>query len=239
MYRLTFFLLILLFGLSCYPRKRNLAIKELGKVMEMHKTACFGKCPVFGLIIYENGKASYDGRMNTDKLGFHTRQLSKKEFKAIRKAFDKADLWQYQDEYRSDIHDLPFIGIRYHKGDKSKYINGDVARPEAVKALEEQMDAIAQADGWTLIEPLKDVPTDKRVIPGELIVRFHPDADIPDWVHKMGAYGIQLKRKLNNSGRLWLVTYDTSTSSPDLIIFQLTETKEVHTAELNRKLQTR
>ncbi|MEO1516994.1 MAG: DUF6438 domain-containing protein [Bacteroidota bacterium] len=230
--------ILLLLASSCYPRKRNVPMDQLGKLIEMHKGACFGTCPVYGLVIYENGKVSFDGRMNTDKLGVHSKQLSKKEFKSIQERFEQANLSQYEDNYRSDIHDLPSTKIVYHGKGKSKSIKGDVARPDAVKELEKQLQDIAQSDGWTLVEPLKDAPQD-NIVAGEIIVEFHPSADIPDWVHKMEAYGLQLKRQMNKKGNLWLVTYDTSKISPADMLFKIKDTKEVYLAEHNRKVRTR
>ena len=185
--QISLLLFTLLIAVGCYPRKRNVALNDLSKVMELHKNACFGKCPVYGLIIYENGKATYNGKMHVEKLGLYSKQLSKQAFKAIRKAFQQADIWQYEDQYKSDVHDLPFVTLRHHKRDKMKAVGGDIARPEAVKALEKQMDAIANSDGWTLLEALEE-EMDNSIIPGELIVRFHPSADIPDWIHSMEKY---------------------------------------------------
>lgn len=53
--------------------------KEMQKkpILYYGKTACLGKCPVFDLYIFDEGKALYNGIRNVDKKGKHYFVVSK------------------------------------------------------------------------------------------------------------------------------------------------------------------
>lgn len=47
------------------------------------KTACLGKCPVFDLYIYDDGKAAYNGIKNVAKEGKHNFDVTKEVLEKI------------------------------------------------------------------------------------------------------------------------------------------------------------
>lgn len=76
------YLTILLIGVltSCSSSK------ELQKdpFLYFGKTACLGKCPVYDLYVFEDGKVEYNGIKNVAKKGKHSFQLSAEEIKSLK-----------------------------------------------------------------------------------------------------------------------------------------------------------
>ena len=55
----------------------------------------------------------------------------------MKKYITDVDLWQYDDDYPSNITDVPRIRITHFKNGKTKNVVGDLKRPEAIKKLEQ------------------------------------------------------------------------------------------------------
>ena len=47
-----------------------------GQVAAIEKSPCFGKCPVYTMQIFKDGKVLYEGRMNTKKLGTFQKNIT-------------------------------------------------------------------------------------------------------------------------------------------------------------------
>jgi hypothetical protein len=118
----------------------------------MDKSPCFGTCPYYTLTIYENGIASFLGKKDVEKLGLHTKRLSKKEYEGVHRAFEASNFFELDDNYPSDLPDAPKTVITYHKNGKSKTVKGDYSRPQIVLGLDKILSQIAESDGWTLKE---------------------------------------------------------------------------------------
>ena len=68
--------------------KKGLQNKEL---IYYGKTSCLGKCPVFDLYVYDDGKVTYNGIKNVEKKGIHAFKISKSELKKIQNEVIKLD----------------------------------------------------------------------------------------------------------------------------------------------------
>ena len=83
--------------LSCNNSKKAMEeetdIAKLNKLFEMKKNPCFGKCPAYKLVIYENGLVSFDGKRFVTKMGMYTKKLTKREFEGIQRAFNASDFF--------------------------------------------------------------------------------------------------------------------------------------------------
>ena len=110
---------------ACYNPKYTGSFDGLERVIEMAKGPCMGKCPVYFLFIYENGLAMYKGRANVEMIGRYYTVLPRKDFKAIKEVFAKANLTQYQDHYQAEVTDMPSTRISYKSESIDKTIRGD------------------------------------------------------------------------------------------------------------------
>ncbi len=116
--------------------------------IEMSKTACFGKCPVYSITIKGNGEATYNGKRFVKVEGEQQRTFPADTINQLFNAFAEADLWQYKDEYTDDITDLPTTYLTFqHKG-QQKRIKMYYGFPEKLEELTEMVEELALSEGW-------------------------------------------------------------------------------------------
>ena len=126
-------------------------LSTLKKEIAMDKNPCFGTCPHYTLTIYEKGIASFEGMKDVKKLGLHTKKLTTKEYEGIMRAFEASNFFELQDDYPSNVSDLPKTAITYHSNGQTKTITGDdLSRPGIVLGLDKLLSQIAESDGYTM-----------------------------------------------------------------------------------------
>ncbi len=153
MFRSPLILVILFaFSYSCNTTQEIPAdLSTLKKEITMDKHPCFGTCPHYTLTIYENGIASFEGKRDVEKLGLHVKILTKKEYEGVHRAFKASDFFALNDDYPSDLPDLPRTAITYLKEGNSKTVTGDeTSLPAIVLSLDKILTQIAESDGWTM-----------------------------------------------------------------------------------------
>ncbi len=230
---LVFSFLILI---SCKSPKETDDLSTLSEEIIMKKNPCFGKCPAYILTIYKGGIASFDGKQFVKKYGLFTKKLSKSEYKSIKKAFKKADFWSFDDNYPSNIHDLPKTRLTYIHKDKSKTVTGDINRPQQVKDLEKTLVDLANSEGWT-VRSVPDLDLPDYYIKDELIVGLNKNTDIKDWVQKYNAWNLQVVEAITPSRNLWLLKYDKTTIKPSQVMNDLALDENVLVLEFNKKVE--
>ena len=58
----NYLLVFILFFSSCFNLTKQKELQSPKIIISLEKTACFGRCPVFKIIIYNNGEALYNGQ---------------------------------------------------------------------------------------------------------------------------------------------------------------------------------
>ncbi|MCB0651708.1 MAG: hypothetical protein KDC85_10570 [Saprospiraceae bacterium] len=226
---LTLFCLLMLN--SCGVLEKNTRLEELGKVIEMSKGPCFGTCPVFTLTVYDNGVVAYKGERFTDKLGLYIKVLKKGEFQNIVKAFSDANLWQFQDFYKSQVPDLQTVTLVYHEEGDIKTIVGKDGRPSTVLELENLLDNLVTADGWELKEkPTYGLPD--NVKPDEIIVQLIYNVDATTWVRKYAKQEMAVVKALP-SGQFWVIKFNKDIIPPREMIEFIRRDDYVISAQFN------
>ena len=109
---------------------------------------CRGKCPVYTITIYGDGRAVYAGKKNVDKIGPYEKKLEKSQITELVKAFNDANFFEFKDEYTSKITDLPTTYTTFTTNDKTKQIRDYYGAPEELKKLEKMVEDIANSEGW-------------------------------------------------------------------------------------------
>jgi len=204
-------------------------------IMSLHKSACFGSCPVYSFYIYKNGETKFEGKKNTKKIGTYTKQLDRETYNSLVDAFDEADFFGLQDMYESRIADLPSVKISYMKDDSVKYVTGKRERPERVHKIQFKLEQIAESDeGWTLT----DTPTTDEKAPqpikSEIIVVTNGGPQLAKWFDKMRIdHGIRIKKRLSSASDKWLISYDPKKNTPEEMLNILQTDEFVKSAEFN------
>ena len=216
-------------------------VEEVMPVIQMVKNPCFGRCPIYSLTIYNDGKVVYVGQRFTQKMGTYTKQISTEEVAAYLKLFDLMDFWNMDEVYPTQLPDLAKTNMTLFKKDTSKTVTGDNFRPEALLVADKELVTLADSEeGWTLTKAHPDAgKLADDLIKNEIITKFKPDIDIPDFIESQAHLGLTIKKRVAHNLDLWLLTFDTDKINPDLMLKQLKEAPEILEAEFNKQLSPR
>ena len=102
----TMLTMLFLMMIGCSSQKEM----QDNELLYYGKTACLGKCPVFDLYIYKDGKVVYRGIKNVEKKGKFTATISKVKLEEIKKEILKLDL--NDNTNTKSVRDLPNTVIK-------------------------------------------------------------------------------------------------------------------------------
>ena len=211
-------------------------LDKLKPLVELRKGPCFGSCPVFEMIIYEGGLASYEGERFTNRLGMHTKQLDVETFKNVINAFEEADVWQYQNAYKAQIPDMATVTVVYHKDGNTKSVKGKDGRPAKIVELGKMLDAIAQSGGWErhLTATASNLP--EGTISNELIVNLARDVDPSVWIIQFSRQEMNIVKRISPTSPYWLFRFNASAMDPNEMLERVRRDPYVLSAEFNKKV---
>jgi hypothetical protein len=141
---ITSFALLILF-LSCKTTEK------MGKddvVIELEKTYCSGKCPVYKLKIASNGVVKLEGIENIENIGNFKSRLSKEQLEALIQDFESINFFSLSDSYRSFMLDLPTSYISYTVNGKTKKIKAYDNVPKQLLNLIDKIDKLVYELDW-------------------------------------------------------------------------------------------
>ena len=134
----NYLLVFILFFSSCFNLTKQKELQSPKIIISLEKTACFGRCPVFKIIIYDKGKALYSGQKFVKKVGEHDLKFSKKEIDKILSKAKKIGFNNLKNEYSERITDLPTTYIMIN----NKKIKDYYGAPSKLKDLEKMIENI-------------------------------------------------------------------------------------------------
>jgi hypothetical protein len=159
------------------------------------------------LAIYETGMATFRGIQNTDRLGLYSKKIGQEKVRQLVNECIAANLWQFQEVYKSNVSDLPTVSITYYEGKERKTIAGKGERPLPVLKIEEMLDEIAFSPGWDLLEEAPStLPPGAKT--NELVVKLTTNVEALAWSKRYGKEEVQLKRPLSTDKTFWLVSFN-------------------------------
>jgi len=94
---------------SCSVQKKQ----HIGPYIYFSETRCLGKCPVYDISIYSNGKVLYNGIENVSKMGIHRTTISLKKMKTLEKTLKNIDLNLLKQKFISK-RDLSYCVLKYN-----------------------------------------------------------------------------------------------------------------------------
>ena len=134
----NYLLVFILFFSSCFNLTKQKELQSPKIIISLEKTACFGRCPVFKIIIYNNGEALYNGLKFVKKVGEHDLKVSKREIYKILTKAKKIGFNNLKSEYSERITDLPTTYIMIN----NKKIKDYYGAPSKLKDLEKMIENI-------------------------------------------------------------------------------------------------
>lgn len=240
--KIVFSLSILFLGffiVACKSPKETDAAEQLTLEFELQKNPCYGKCPYYVMSIYKGGIVRFDGKKFVRKFGLYTKKLDKRTYKALKKSFAASNFTSFEDSYPSDIPDLPMTRVSYVKKGVNKSVVGNINRPDIVKDLEKQLEAIANDEtGWTM-RSVPNPPMQDFYIKEELIISLKQGTDFKEWIKGYDSWKMKIKKQISPKRNLWLVTYDRPDLNPAQVINLLSLDEEIIVLEFNKRVESK
>jgi len=153
--------------------------------IELSRSACFGPCPVYTVSIAGDGTVTYRddsdeegagvvhrifNRNGTLVSGTHHAKIDRAALDGLIEKFRAARFFGLKKEYQAPITDSPTYALRLSTGGHSMevvdYVGRMVDMPEAVTALEEEVDRVSGSARW--------VKGDETTLPALLAEGFDP-----------------------------------------------------------------
>jgi hypothetical protein len=121
--------------------------------IEYRRGSCFGRCPVFHLKVWPDGRAEYKGILNVSKKGTWDRVLSKSELSALKAAVKKSDYKNANEKYMMEVQDLPMAFLKFREKKMEKLIQGNMDFPPKLKEVMNVLQKIMDSENWKLLIP--------------------------------------------------------------------------------------
>lgn len=139
--------------LACAQSKKTTAVKKKGinvEYVQMRRTACFGKCPIYNIELYKNGRLTYRGVKFVQDTGMFEKNIGTEAAAKILDEFAAYRVDTCSESYQSLLADLP--GVYYNfviDGNDTKIGNANFG-PYFLKEMAKKMDTLAAFDhkGW-------------------------------------------------------------------------------------------
>lgn len=124
--------------------------KDAYQVAGYQKTACFGKCPVYQVKFYSDGKVTWYGQMNVERLGWYTARADQQLLTEIKNKAHEAKFWDFSNNYPTEIRvvDLPSTVTYIRVGDMEKTIVDTYQAPAELVAFEDYLAGIIAKLTW-------------------------------------------------------------------------------------------
>ena len=119
-------------------------------VITLERTACFGRCPIYTISIFENGDVVYKGENSVTVTGEQKSQIDPETVKAMVEAFEKAGYFDWKEAYDTQmVTDLPSAITSVTRNGETHQIRhylGDHTVPVALTYLEHWIDLMTTSN---------------------------------------------------------------------------------------------
>lgn len=212
----------------------NVLLVSDNAYISMTKGMCYGRCPAYDFKVEANGKMTFTSKKFCKKEGVFEKMLDSNSTSLLFKEVGNANLFSMEDNYKSMIPDMPLTTISYNDGTNEKTIKGKLERPEALKAIQKDLEMLAESeDGWTLIKEI-EAPIVNQYQYDELIVTFQDDVMVPKWIKDYTDYKLILVKQLSSTMNSYLLKYDQSKANPNVMKDMLAKDENVKSVSFNQ-----
>jgi hypothetical protein len=126
-------------------------------VITLDRGYCFGDCPVFQAVLYEDGTVMYMGFANVDMMGIHTGSIEPEVVAQLADDMKAEGYFTWNDEYlkQSITDQATVVTTLVWEGEYKRIVHytGDDTAPEALTPLEDAIDRALEDAEWVAPEP--------------------------------------------------------------------------------------
>ncbi len=121
--------------------------------VQLRRSACYGRCPVYSVVIKSDGTFNYNGLEFVNKLGKHSGTVSKRKLNSLFQFINESKYNSFQDSYSVMVtdHSTVYTVVKTDNNEKtiSNYANSG---PIKLWAIEQLIDALILEGKWNSIE---------------------------------------------------------------------------------------
>ncbi len=121
-------------------------------ISEIHleRTACYGTCPVYKVILRNDGSLEYEGIQHVKHTGKYRGKINLWGFNKLAQLIEKSKFMDMKDQYSIDMTDMPttYTTVIYADGKKKRIMNYGNAGPVELWAIEELIDKLVNEAQW-------------------------------------------------------------------------------------------
>lgn len=138
--------LALLFACQSTPEvRRGDAPSPL--LFALERGRCFGRCPVYRLEVFEDGRVRFEGRLHVAVTEPVEARLPAAEVARLVRRLEQPGFDRWVDYAQPTTTDQPTVTLTY-KGVTIRHDRGDANAPAALTALEDDLDALVGTQPW-------------------------------------------------------------------------------------------
>lgn len=130
----------------------NTFMGESQPVISLSRDYCFGMCPVYSLVLHDDGTVIYRGLDHVSEIGIRVTTIDAEEVTFLAEQMVLTGYFDWQDEYTHMlITDQPYVTTSLTWDGQSKRIvryDGDPNAPVGLVRLEDRIDQIAGVSQW-------------------------------------------------------------------------------------------
>ncbi len=122
---------------------------------KLQRKACFGKCPVFELRIYEDGLVIYKGQNHVPRIGWYEAQLDSAAVQYILKRAKDIGYFEMKSTYPpygQVISDVPTTISYIKKEEQEKTVTNHHSSPVRLQRFERYIDELMDTLSWKRVE---------------------------------------------------------------------------------------
>jgi hypothetical protein len=219
------------------PTKTPAATKAT-PLVKLETGACRGFCPVVNLTFNSNGTVDYEGVRSVKKMGKARFQITKNELADLQNKLAEANLWQFQEEYKSDIADLPSATLTVFQGKKMKSIMGSTGRPLPVESMQQFLSGLAMVHDFPIMSYNAADDFDEKAT-GSVLVELKKGVNPGNWILQFQDVRVKLVRRVAPERNIWLVHFDQKTIDETSLISLFKSTTDVLEVSKNVEVKER
>jgi hypothetical protein len=122
-------------------------------LFQFERRPCFGRCPVYKIMIFESGYTTYQGVNFVDYMGYYYSRIPQVEVAGIYAKIAEVDFFSLEDKYDNEnITDLPSMIFRANAMGQDKRIIARYEVPDVLINLGKDIDAMFAETDWQPVQ---------------------------------------------------------------------------------------
>jgi len=235
-------LLLLLLSSACDPASllgpQASGIDKYQLRATYHRGACYGRCEVYSLEVYENGLLLFKGERFTDKPGTWEKNIDRRRITGLLDSFGKADFPNYPRSFRGRIPDAASVEVGFYDLAGTYYVTSF----KELGKLSQSLHALAHLPDYRQVsDTISGIKLRPAAISAreEIIVQLAEGVVVENWVVNYGKQNVKFKERISPNGNYYVITSDPNIMPSEELLDFLRRDVSVVSAQMNKTVRPR